>query len=150
MGHGFAFQRGSTRPDMVTMGKGITGGAVPAGALILSRDVVEAIGERRWMTSSTYRGHPLAVAAMSTVVKVIDRDGLVERAARLGDRSAPTCSRSRHSHPSVRGVIGEGLSWLIHVAEPDRVARRGRVEGRWAAHRHQQRPSTRRFSIRVS
>ena len=48
---------------MVTMGKGITGGAVPAGALILSKEIVEEIGERRWMTSSTYRGHPLAVAA---------------------------------------------------------------------------------------
>lgn len=120
MGHGFAFQRGSTRPDMVTMGKGITGGAVPAGALILSKEVVEAIGERRWMTSSTYRGHPLAVAAMSAVVKVIDRDKLVERAARLGESLGPDLQSIAASHPSVRGVIGEGLSWLIHVAEPDR------------------------------
>ena len=120
MGHGFAFQRGSTRPDMVTMGKGITGGAVPAGALILSKEVVEAIGERRWMTSSTYRGHPLAVAAMSAVVKVIDRDKLVERASRLGESLGPDLQSIAASHPSVRGVIGEGLSWLIHVAEPDR------------------------------
>jgi 4-aminobutyrate aminotransferase-like enzyme len=120
MGHGFAFQRGSTRPDMVTMGKGITGGAVPAGALILSRDVVEAIGERRWMTSSTYRGHPLAVAAMSAVVKVIDRDGLVERAARLGETIGPDLQSIAAAHPSVRRVIGEGLSWLIQLNEPDR------------------------------
>jgi 4-aminobutyrate aminotransferase-like enzyme len=120
MGHGFAFQRGSTRPDMVTMGKGITGGAVPAGALILSKEVVEAIGERRWMTSSTYRGHPLAVAAMSAVVKVIERDQLVERAARLGESLGPDLQSIADSHPSVRGVIGEGLSWLINVVEPDR------------------------------
>jgi 4-aminobutyrate aminotransferase-like enzyme len=120
MGHGFAFQRGSTRPDMVTMGKGLTGGAVPAGALILSKAVVEAIGKRRWMTSSTYRGHPLAVAAMSTVVKVIDRDGLVDRAARLGATLGPELESIAASHPCVRGVIGEGLSWLINLAEPDR------------------------------
>jgi 4-aminobutyrate aminotransferase-like enzyme len=120
MGRGFAFQRGSTRPDMVTMGKGLTGGAVPAGALILSKEVVEAIGERRWMTSSTYRGHPLAVAAMSAVVKVIAREKLVERAARLGESLGPDLQSIAASHPSVRGVIGEGLSWLIHVAEPDR------------------------------
>ena len=120
MGHGFAFQRGSTRPDMVTMGKGITGGAVPAGALILSKQVVEAIGERRWMTSSTYRGHPLAVAAMSAVVQVIERDQLVERAARLGESLGPDLQSIADSHPSVRGVIGEGLSWLINVVEPDR------------------------------
>ena len=121
MGHGFVFQRGSTRPDMVTMGKGLTAGAVPAGALILSKAVVEAIGKRRWMTSSTYRGHPLAVAAMSTAVKVIDRDGLVDRAARLGATLGPELDSIAASHPCVRGVIGEGLSWLINLAEPDRL-----------------------------
>jgi 4-aminobutyrate aminotransferase-like enzyme len=135
MGHGFAFQRGSTRPDMVTMGKGITGGAVPAGALVLSRDVVDAIGERRWMTSSTYRGHPLAVAAMSAVVRVIDRDGLVERAARLGEALGPDLQSISASHPSVRRVIGEGLSWLIQLHEPDRALGEDvwRGDGRHAA-----------------
>jgi 4-aminobutyrate aminotransferase-like enzyme len=120
MGHGFAFQRGSTRPDMVTMGKGITGGAVPCGALVLSQDLVDAIGPRRWMTSSTYRGHPLAVAAVSTVVRVIDRDRLVERAAGLGVGLGRDLQSIVASHPCARGVIGEGLSWLIHIAEPDR------------------------------
>ena len=139
MGHGFAFQRGSTRPDMVTMGKGITGGAVPAGALILSKEVVEAIGERRWMTSSTYRGHPLAVAAMSAVVKVIDRDKLVERAARLGESLGPDLQSIAASHPSVRGVIGEGFELAHPRGRARPVARRGRVERRRAAHRHQQR-----------
>ena len=121
MGHGMAFQRGSTRPDMVTMGKGITGGAVPAGALVLSKEIVEEIGERRWMTSSTYRGHPLAVAAVSTVVRVIDRDGLVDRAARLGESLGPDLLSIAASHPCVESIIGEGLSWLIQIAEPDRA-----------------------------
>ena len=121
MGHGMAFQRGSTRPDMVTMGKGITGGAVPAGALVLSKEIVEEIGERRWMTSSTYRGHPLAVAAVSTVVRVIDRDGLVDRAARLGESLGPDLLSIAASHPCVENIIGEGLSWLIEIAEPDRA-----------------------------
>lgn len=120
MGHWFAFQRGASRPDVVTMGKGITAGAVPAGALILSRDVVDAIGARRWMTSSTYRGHPLAVAAMSTVVKVIERDGLVERAARLSEGLRGDLAAIAASHPCVQEIIGEGLSWLIEIAEPDR------------------------------
>jgi 4-aminobutyrate aminotransferase-like enzyme len=121
MGHEFAFQRGSTRPDMVTMGKGITGGAVPCGALVLSQDLVDAIGPRRWMTSSTYRGHPLAVAAISAVMRVIDRERLVERAARLGVGLGRDLQSIAASHPCVRTVIGEGLSWLIHVAEPDRA-----------------------------
>jgi 4-aminobutyrate aminotransferase-like enzyme len=73
------------------------------------------------MTSSTYRGHPLAVAAMSAVVKVIDRDGLVERAAGLGAKLGPELDAIAAAHPCVRGVIGEGLSWLINLAEPNRA-----------------------------
>jgi 4-aminobutyrate aminotransferase-like enzyme len=71
------------------------------------------------MTSSTYRGHPLAVAAMSASVRVIDREGLVERAARLGKMLGPELASIAAAHPCVRGVIGEGLSWLINLAEPD-------------------------------
>src|SRR4051812_3112302 len=56
MGRSFTFARGNSRPDMVTLGKGITGGIVPGGALVMSREVVDRIGDRRWMTNSTYRG----------------------------------------------------------------------------------------------
>ena len=52
---------------------------------------------------------------------MIDRDGLVERAARLGESLGPDLLSIAASHPCVEGVIGEGLSWLIHIAEPDRA-----------------------------
>ena len=81
---------------------------MPAGALMLSKEIVEEIGERRWMTSSTYRGHPLAVAAMSTVVKVIDRDGLVDRAARLGESLGPDLLSIAASHPCVEASSARG------------------------------------------
>ena len=55
------------------MGKGIRAGAAPAGALVLSRGVVDAIAGRRWMTSSTFRGHPLAVAAIAATLRVVRR-----------------------------------------------------------------------------
>jgi 4-aminobutyrate aminotransferase-like enzyme len=128
MGRGFAFQRGDSRPDMVTMGKGLTGGAAAAGALILSRGMVDAIDHRRWMTGSTFRGHPLAVAAMSAVIAVIHRDELVERAARLGAGLGCELRSICASHPSVREVVGEGLLWFIQLAEPDP----GWTEDAWA------------------
>ncbi len=118
LGRSFAFQRATARPDLVTMGKGITGGAAPAGALILSRGVVDEIGGRRWMTSSTFRGHPLAVAAISATLRVIARDGLVERAARLGEGLGRALLALPGRHPSVRSVYGEGLMWFVRLHEP--------------------------------
>jgi 4-aminobutyrate aminotransferase-like enzyme len=116
MGHNFAFQRGSSRPDLVTLGKGLTAGSAPAGALILSRDVIDAIGRRRWLTSGTYRGNPLTVAAISAVQHVIERDGLVARAAELGTRLGADLRSLATRHPSVEAVIGEGLMWIVRLA----------------------------------
>jgi len=127
LGHGFAFQRGATRPDMVTLGKGITGGAAPGGALVLSRSVVDEIGDRRWTTSSTFRGHPLTVAAVSATMRVLRDEQLVARAAAMG----PELGRDVHSiaarHPSVVRVVGEGMMWQLYLDVPSRFA-----EGTWA------------------
>ena len=95
---------------------------------------LEAIGKRRWMTSSTYRGHPLAVAAMSTVVKVIDRDGLVDRAAAPGSDTRPGARVDRRLAPlrARRDRRGPELAHQSGRARP--VAGRGRLERRRAAH----------------
>ena len=104
MGHGMAFPAGSTRPDMVTMGKGITGGAVPAGALVLSREIMEEIGRAPLDDLHAYRGRPLLVT-VSTVVKVIDREGLVNRAARLGESLSRICCSIAASASSVASLV---------------------------------------------
>jgi 4-aminobutyrate aminotransferase-like enzyme len=115
VGRWFAFQRGQARPAMVTLGKGLTGGAVPGGALVLSAQVVEAVAERRWLTSSTFRGNPLTIAAISTVLKVIGRDRLIERSARLGAALGRDLQALAARHRCVRGVVGEGLMWFVRL-----------------------------------
>jgi 4-aminobutyrate aminotransferase-like enzyme len=115
LGRGFAFQRGESRPDIVSLGKGISGGAVAAGALVLSRDVVERIGARRWTTSATYRGNPLASAAISATMSVIRNEGLIERAAALGPRFGRDIREVAARHPSVERVVGDGMLWLIQL-----------------------------------
>lgn len=120
LGHGFAFQRGSERPDMVQLGKGITGGAAPGGALVLSERILEEIGERRWTTSSTFRGHPLTVAAVSATMGVVHDEGLVERSARLGRVLADAVEGMVASHPSVLRAIGdEGLMRQLQLDVPE-------------------------------
>ena len=125
-GHGMCFQRGTTRPDMVTLGKGITGGAAPGGALVLSREVTELIGERRWTTSSTFRGQPLTVAAISATMRVIREEGLVERAARMGPGLGREVRAIAARHPSVLRVVGEGMFWQLYLDVPE-----GLTESAW-------------------
>jgi 4-aminobutyrate aminotransferase-like enzyme len=115
LGYPFAFQRGSTRPDIVTLGKGLTGGAAPGGAVVLSRGMAERLGDRRWMTYSTFRGHPVTVAAISATIRTIRSEGLIERAREVGRRFGAQLCEMAEGHPVVRCVVGEGLLWAIDL-----------------------------------
>jgi 4-aminobutyrate aminotransferase-like enzyme len=126
LGHGFAFQRGEQRPDMVQLGKGLTGGAAPGGALVLSREVMERIGGRRWMTASTFRGHPLTVAAIAAVLRIVERDGLVRHAADVGPALGRDLREIVARHPSAERVIGAGMLWIVKLTAPSEFA-----EGTW-------------------
>jgi 4-aminobutyrate aminotransferase-like enzyme len=126
MGHGFAFQRGASRPDIVAMGKGLSGGSTAVGALVLSRRVVEMIDGRRWTTSSTFRGNPIAAAAISATMRVIADEGLPARAAALGPELGRDIRSIAARHACVERVVGEGLLWLITLKTPPE-----HTEGAW-------------------
>ncbi|HEY1853297.1 MAG TPA: aminotransferase class III-fold pyridoxal phosphate-dependent enzyme [Solirubrobacterales bacterium] len=131
LGRSFAFQQGHSRPGIVTLGKGMTGGAAPGGAVVLSADVVEAMGGRRWMTYSTFRGHPLTSAAVSTCMRVIKRDGLIERAREVGTNFGRSLRQVAAGHDCVLQVVGEGLLWAIELdGDPEHASARWHGDGR--------------------
>ncbi|WP_137112386.1 aminotransferase [Rhodobacter sp. SY28-1] len=89
LGHWFASEdEFGVVPDMITCAKGLTSGYLPLGALIFSDriwDVMAAKGER-WFTSGfTYSGHPVSCAAALKSIEIIEREGLLENAATVGD-----------------------------------------------------------------
>lgn len=112
-GRWFAFQGGESRPDMVTMGKALAGGAGPIGAVILSKDLCAELGEGAWQNYSTFRGHPTAMEGVSTYLRVVRRDGLLARVAELGPRIGARLTEIAQRHPSVARVDGRGLHWTV-------------------------------------
>lgn len=118
-GSWFAFAEGQSRPDVVTLGKPLAGGAAPAGAVVLSKRVLAALEDEVWQTYSTFRGHPLVAAALRAHLRIVVRDGLVER-ARAADRLMLEGLREiARRHPSVARVDGRGLHWTIELHGPD-------------------------------
>jgi 4-aminobutyrate aminotransferase-like enzyme len=108
-------QRGQSRPDIITLGKGLAGGVTPAAAIILSQRVAGWLEGQRWLSYSTFRGHPLTVAAISATVRRIDREGLVERADSLDEVLRRRLTEIAAAHPSVRRVVGLGLHWTLEL-----------------------------------
>jgi acetylornithine/N-succinyldiaminopimelate aminotransferase len=108
-GRWFAHQHASIAPDVMTLAKGL-GGGLPIGACLANprADVFEP-GDH----GSTFGGNPLACAAATAVLHVIERDGLVGHAAEMGD-----LLRSTLGDLGAKDVRGVGLMQAFEFEEP--------------------------------
>ena len=118
VGHWFQFQAAESRPDVVTMGKGLAAGGAPGGAAVLSRELVERIEEAGWQSYSSYRAHPLEVAAIAAHIRISARDGLWRRARDFDELIAGEMRRLADAHPGVSRIDGRGLHWTIEFHGP--------------------------------
>ncbi|KAF8890761.1 pyridoxal phosphate-dependent transferase [Infundibulicybe gibba] len=109
------------RPDMVLLGKALSGGVYPVSAVLADRDVMLCIkpGEH----GSTYGGNPLGCAVAMTALRVLVDENLAARAARLGEVFR-TGVRALNS-PLVATVRGRGLLNAVVIDEKKSV--RGRT-----------------------
>ena len=124
-GEWFAWQRHGEagRPDMMTLAKGLTGAAVPLGAVVLSRDVAERIEHEMLYTGLTYCGHPLACAAGVAALDAYAHEGLIERSRTLGARLLAQVQGLQARHPVIGDVRGgHGLFVVIELVA-DRATR---------------------------
>ncbi|HKZ74278.1 MAG TPA: aspartate aminotransferase family protein, partial [Steroidobacteraceae bacterium] len=85
-GEWFAWQRygESSRPDLMTLAKGLTGAHVPLGAVVVSAPIARALEPQMLYTGLTYSGHPLSCAAGVAAIESYEREDLIARSRRLG------------------------------------------------------------------
>ena len=119
VGGWYQFQQGTSRPDMVTLGKSLAAGAAPAGALVISQDLLDELSGSSWQSYSTFRGHPGAMAAVRTHLRVSERDGIFERSIGLEAVMRDGLSQIASRHPGVARLDGRGLHWTVELHGPD-------------------------------
>lgn len=124
-GEWFAWQRhgDAGRPDMMTLAKGLTGAALPLGAVVLNARVAARIEHQMLYTGLTYCGHPLSCAAGLAALDAYADENLIERSRTLGRGlfEALKLMQSRHRViGDVRG--GHGLFAVVELVS-DRVSR---------------------------
>ncbi|MFD6834139.1 aspartate aminotransferase family protein [Streptomyces diastaticus] len=119
----FAADHYDVVPDLMTFAKGVNSGYVPLGGVAISGKIAETFAERPYPGGLTYSGHPLACAAAVATLKVMDEEGVVENAARLGTEVVePELRRLAERHPSVGEVRGVGMFWALELVK-DRETR---------------------------
>ncbi|WP_436498540.1 aspartate aminotransferase family protein [Actinokineospora sp. HUAS TT18] len=98
-------------PDVLLVGKGLSGGVVPVSAMVATAAAFKPFDKDPFIHTSTFSGNPLAMAAAQGAIAAIKEDGLVERAADLGARLRPRLAEIAESvlGHRVREVRGAGL-----------------------------------------
>ena len=124
-GEWFAWQRYGEqgRPDLMTLAKGLTGAALPLGAIVVSRAIAARIEGEMLYTGLTYCGHPLCCAAGAAALDAYEADGLIERSRRLGAELRRAVDALAARHPVIGDVRGgHGLFVVIELVR-DRGSR---------------------------
>jgi len=120
----FAHEQDGILPDIVTLAKGIGGGYLPLAATVARGQVHAALESRGFAHGHTYVGHAAACAAGLAVQEVLDRDGLLERVRREGQRFREMLVAAFAEHPLVGDVRGRGLFAGLELVA-DRETRAG-------------------------
>lgn len=101
----FAVDREGVKPDLMVLGKALSGGAYPVSAVIGRRDVMELFNPGSH--GSTYGGNPLGCAVAREALAILEDERLVERSERLGQRLLEQLRKIRHPH--IKELRGRGL-----------------------------------------
>ena len=89
-GDWFALKHWGVQPDILSFAKGITSGYLPLGGIMVSRADPGRHGRGahadRWMHAYTYSGHPTCCAVGLRNLEIMEKEGLVDNAAKMGAR----------------------------------------------------------------
>ncbi|GAA3535188.1 aspartate aminotransferase family protein [Nonomuraea rosea] len=104
----YAFDRDGVTPDILTLSKTL-GAGLPVAAVVTTAEIEQVCHDRGFLFYTTHVSDPLAAAVALTVLDVIEREGLVKRAARLGAQLADRLLALRDRYEVVGDVRGRGL-----------------------------------------
>ncbi len=113
LGEWFAADHFGVIPDITTFAKAVTSGYQPLGGVFVNgtvRAALEADPDFKLTTGYTYSGHATACVAALTNIGILEREGLIERAAQIGARLGAGI-RALVDDGVFAGARGEGAMW---------------------------------------
>jgi putrescine aminotransferase len=120
LGSWWGADREAVNPDVLLVGKALSGGVVPVAAAMATAKAFAAFDKDPYIHTSTFSGAPLAMAAARGAITAIRDDDLVTRARVLGAELLGQVSRIMRGHfgAAVREVRGAGLLIGIEFTAP--------------------------------
>lgn len=114
-GKWFAHQWAGIIPDVMTLAKGL-GSGVPIGAVVAHGKAATVLQPGNH--GSTFGGNPLAMRAGIETIRIMEEDGLLENAAKVGAHLMAALQRELGSLPGVKEIRGQGLMLGVELNKP--------------------------------
>ncbi len=114
-GRMFAFDHDEIVPDIVTLGKALGGAMLPIAAVIARQDL-DVCGDFA-IGHYTHEKNPVTARAALATLDVIEDEGLVERADRLGTAAMDRLRGTLGDHPAVGDIRGRGLMFGVEIVK---------------------------------
>lgn len=114
-GKWFAHQWAGILPDVMPLAKGL-GSGVPVGAVVAGPKAANIFQPGNHGT--TFGGNPLAMRAGIETIRIMEEDGLLENAARVGAHLKGALERALGGNPGVKEIRGQGLMIGIELTKP--------------------------------
>ncbi|MEJ5359422.1 MAG: aspartate aminotransferase family protein [Desulfobacterales bacterium] len=118
-GKWFAAEHYGATPDILVLGKGLSGGTVALSAIAVREEHVEAVRRTagNFAHGGTFSHNVIACAAGLAAVRLLERENLVERAAAVGARIGARLKEELSSHPHVGDIRGLGMMWGVEFVK---------------------------------
>lgn len=116
-GDWYAFQRDGVVPDILTLSKTL-GAGLPLAATITSAEIEQTAHDRGFLFFTTHVSDPLVAAVGNTVLDVLERDRLDERATAAGKLLREGLRDIARRHAVVGDIRGRGLLQGLELVEP--------------------------------
>jgi taurine--2-oxoglutarate transaminase len=117
-GRWFAVDHDGVAPDLLTMAKGLTGGYVPGGAVIVNERIARHFDDHTLVCGLTSYAHPLVCEAIVATIETLREEKLVERAAALGSFLGGRLADFARHRPVIAETRGLGLLWAFELCVP--------------------------------
>jgi 4-aminobutyrate aminotransferase len=105
-GRMFACEHEGVVPDILVLGKGLGGGMLPISAVV-ARPELDVCGDFAY-GHYTHEKNPVTTRAALTTIQIIEDEGLVENAARMGELTLARMEEMKQRHPLIGDVRGRG------------------------------------------
>ena len=116
-GRWFAVEHWDVSPDILNLGKGVSGGYLPLSITAARGDLVDLVWEKLgdFNHGGTYSHQPVTAAAGLATLQYLEEHDLIARAEALGEQLGQKLHAAFDNHPHAGDVRGRGLMWAIEI-----------------------------------